>query len=142
MFLTPYVLDDAQSATAEARRRKATLSDAKPWDDHGWSDSPLADPVSLQEQLRRKTREWESQDREYEATLEIDKKSEERREELKERAEKETAKRAKEAKRLAEAINRAEDEKAEARVEAEVQARESNASLLDRLKEESDGAAK
>ncbi len=142
MFLTPYVLDDAQSATAEARRRKATLSDAKPWDDHGWSDSPLADPVSLQEQLRRKTLEWESQDREYEATLEIDKKSEERREELKERAEKETAKRAKEAKRLAEAINRAEDEKAEARVEAEVQARESNASLLDQLKEESDGAAK
>ncbi len=140
MFLTPYVLDDAQSATAEAKRRKATLSDAKPWDDHGWSDSPLADPVSLREQLRRKKLEWEAEDREYEATVEIGEKSEERREELKERAEKETARRAKEAKQLTEALNRAEDAKAEARAKSDEAARETNASLLEQLQEESDNA--
>ena len=142
MFLTPYVLDDAQSATAEAKRRKATLSDPKPWDDHGWSDSPLADPVSLKEQLRRKTLEWEAEDREYEATVEIGEKSEERREALKERAEKETARRAKEAKRLTEAINRAEDEKAEARAKSDEEARETNAALIESLRQEAETAPK
>ncbi len=142
MFLTPYVLDDADSAVAEARRRKLTLSDPKPWDDHGWSASPLADPVSLKEQLKRKQREWESQDKEYEAKLELEKKNEKRVEELKERAEKQSAKRKEEAKKLAEEINAAEDKKAEARVDAEVKVREENASLLNQLREESEEAAK
>ncbi len=141
MFLTPYVLDDAESAVAEARRRKLTLSDEKPWDDHGWSASPLADPVSLKEQLKRKQREWLSQDKEYEARLELEKKNEKRVEELKERAEKQTALRAAEARQLADEINEAEERKAEARVAAEVKARETNAALLEQLREESDMSA-
>ena len=136
MFLTPYVLDDADSAVAEARRRKLTLSDPRPWDDHGWSASPLADPVTLKEQLRRKQSEWISQDKEYEARLEIEKKNEKRAEELKERAEKQTSKRAAEARRLADEINAAEEKKAEARVEAEVKARETNAALIESLRNE------
>ena len=141
MFLTPYVLDDAESAVAEARRRKLTLSDEKPWDDHGWSASPLADPVSLKEQLKRKQREWLSQDKEYEARLELEKKNEKRVEELKERAEKQTALRAVEARQLADEINEAEERKAEARVATEVKARETNAALLEQLREESDISA-
>ena len=141
MFLTPYVLDDAESAVAEARRRKLALSDEKPWDDHGWSASPLADPVSLKEQLKRKQREWLSQDKEYEARLELEKKNEKRVEELKERAEKQTALRAVEARQLADEINEAEERKAEARVAAEVKVRESNATLLEQLREESDISA-
>ena len=97
MFLTPYVLDDADSAVAEANRRKQTLSDARPWDDHGWSDSPLADPTSLKEQLKRKQREWEKQDEEYKIQLKLEEKNNERVKELKERAQKETERRAKEA---------------------------------------------
>lgn len=142
MFLTPYVLDDAESAVAEARRRKLTLSDPKPWDDHGWSASPLADPVSLKEQLRRKQREWISQDEEYDARLELEKKNEKRVEELKERAEKRTARRAAEARQLADEINAAEEKKAEARVEAEVRAREANASLLEQLRDEAGAGEK
>lgn len=136
MFLTPYVLDDAESAVAEARRRKLTLSDPKPWDDHGWSASPLADPVSLKETLRRKQREWADQDKEYEAQLEIEKKNLKRVEELKERAKKQTEERKEEAKQLTSQLNAAEEKKADARVEAEVKAREENAGILDQLREE------
>lgn len=64
VFMTPYVLDDAEAAQAEALRRKKALSDARPWEDNGWSTSPLADPVSKKEQLRRLNDEWRRQDEE------------------------------------------------------------------------------
>lgn len=64
VFMTPYVLDDAEAAQAEALRRKKTLSDPRPWEDNGWSTSPLADPVSKKEQLRRLNDEWRKQDEE------------------------------------------------------------------------------
>ncbi len=64
VFLTPYVLNDAQAAQAEALRRKKTMSTPSPWDDHGWSASSLADPVPQKEQMRRLKGEWEKQDEE------------------------------------------------------------------------------
>lgn len=64
VFMTPYVLDDAESAKAEALRRKKTLSDPAPWEDGGWSASDLADPVSQKEQMRRLKDEWKKQDAE------------------------------------------------------------------------------
>ena len=73
VFLTPYVLDDEQSAQLEALRRKKALSDPHPWDDHGWSASPLADPVSKREQLRRFQDEWKKQDEERKTKLAIEK---------------------------------------------------------------------
>ena len=72
VFMTPYVLDDAESAKAEAIRRKKSLSDSKPWDDHGWSASELADPVSQKEQMRRIQEEWKNQDEERAAKLAIE----------------------------------------------------------------------
>ena len=72
IFLTPYVLDDAQAAQAEALRRKKTLSDPSPWDDHGWSASKLADPVSRREQLRRLKDEWKKQDEERKTKIAIE----------------------------------------------------------------------
>ena len=82
VFMTPYVLDDEESAQLEALRRKKALSDANPWDDHGWSASPLADPVSKKEQLRRFQREWEKQDEERKTKLAIEKAKVERAKEL------------------------------------------------------------
>lgn len=64
VFMTPYVLDDAAAAKAEALRRKKTLSDPTPWEDGGWSASDLADPVSQKEQMRRLKDEWKKQDAE------------------------------------------------------------------------------
>ena len=64
VFMTPYVLDDADAAQAEAIRRKKSLSDPRPWEDNGWSTSPVADPVSKKEQLRRLEEEWARQDEE------------------------------------------------------------------------------
>ena len=64
VFMTPYVLDDADAAQVEAIRRKKTLSDPRPWEDNGWSLSAVADPVSKKEQLRRLTEEWERQEQE------------------------------------------------------------------------------
>ena len=78
IFLTPYVLDDAQAAQAEALRRKKTMSDPTPWDDHGWSASELADPVSRKEQLRRLKDEWEKQDEERRTKIAIEKEKVER----------------------------------------------------------------
>lgn len=72
VFMTPYVLDDAESAKAEAIRRKKSLSDANPWDDHGWSASELADPVSQKEQMRRIKEEWKKQDEERKTRLAIE----------------------------------------------------------------------
>lgn len=73
VFMTPYVLDDAQAAQAEALRRKKTLSDTRPWDDHGWSASALADPVSKKEQMRRIKDEWRKQDEERRTRIAIEK---------------------------------------------------------------------
>ncbi len=73
VFLTPYVLDDEEAAQLEALRRKKALSDASPWQDHGWSASPLADPVSKKEQLRRFNEEWKKQDEERKTKLAIEK---------------------------------------------------------------------
>ena len=73
VFMTPYVLDDAQAAQVEALRRKKVLSDPRPWDDHGWSLSPLADPVSKQEQMRRIKDLWRIQDEERRTKIAIEK---------------------------------------------------------------------
>ena len=73
VFMTPYVLDDGDAAQAEALRRKKTLSDPRPWEDHGWSASALADPVSKKEQLRRFKDEWARQDQERKTKLAIEK---------------------------------------------------------------------
>ena len=78
IFLTPYVLDDAAAAQAEALRRKKTMSDPRPWDDHGWSASELADPVSRKEQLRRLKDEWAKQDEERRTKIAIEKEKVER----------------------------------------------------------------
>ena len=71
--MTPYVLDDEESAQLEALRRKKAMSDSRPWEDHGWSASPLADPVSRKEQLRRFNDEWKKQDEERKTKLAIEK---------------------------------------------------------------------
>jgi hypothetical protein len=84
VFMTPYVLDDADSAQLEALRRKKALSDSRPWDDHGWSASPLADPVSRKEQLRRFNEEWTKQDEERKTKLAIEKAKMERAKKLEE----------------------------------------------------------
>ena len=82
VFMTPYVLDDAQAAQAEALRRKKSLSDARPWEDNGWSLSELADPVSKKEQMRRIKEEWEKQDEERQTKLAIEKAKVERAQQL------------------------------------------------------------
>ncbi len=86
MFLTPYVLDDAEAAVFEAARRKSTLSDPRPWDDHGWSDSPLADPISEKEVLNRLKRQWSNEDAEWSNEQKKAKALKERAEKLQERA--------------------------------------------------------
>ena len=73
VFMTPYVLDDEEAAQLEALRRKKAMSDSRPWEDHGWSASPLADPVSRKEQLRRFKDEWKKQDDEHKTKLAIEK---------------------------------------------------------------------
>ena len=72
VFMTPYVLDEGDAAQAEALRRKRALSDTRPWDDHGWSASPLADPVSKHEQMRRLKDDWKKQDEERKTKLAIE----------------------------------------------------------------------
>ena len=72
VFMTPYVLDEGDAAQAEALRRKKALSDTRPWEDHGWSASPLADPVSKHEQMRRLKDEWKKQDEERKTKLAIE----------------------------------------------------------------------
>ena len=78
VFMTPYVLDDAQAAQVEALRRKRTMSDPRPWDDDGWSLSPLADPVSKKEQMRRIKDQWRIQDEERRTKIAIEKEKVER----------------------------------------------------------------
>ena len=89
VFMTPYVLDDDEAAQLEAFRRKKALSDPRPWDDHGWSASPLADPVSRKEQLRRFKEEWEKQDEERKTKLAIEKAKMERARKLEKMSEEE-----------------------------------------------------
>ena len=89
VFMTPYVLDDEDSAQLEALRRKKALSDPRPWDDHGWSASPLADPVSRKEQLRRFNEEWAKQDEERKTKLAIEKAKMERARKLEKMSEEE-----------------------------------------------------
>jgi hypothetical protein len=89
IFMTPYVLTDSKAAQDEAQRRKKTLSDPRPWDDHGWSRSPLADPVSKKEQLRRQALEWADQDEEHATGKKLDEAKEQRVKDLEEKADKE-----------------------------------------------------
>ena len=95
VFMTPYVMDDGNAAQAEAARRKMSLSDPHPWDDHGWSGSKLADPVSAKEQLRKQRAEWKKLDEEHAAEVEIEKAQEERIQMLIERAREEAEETAK-----------------------------------------------
>ena len=87
VFMTPYVLDDADAAQLEAIRRKKALSDSRPWEDNGWSTSPLADPISRKEQLRRLNEEWARQDEERKTQLAIEKAKMERMKKLGEMSE-------------------------------------------------------
>lgn len=89
VFMTPYVLDDAESAQIEAMRRKKALSDSRPWEDNGWSASPLADPISQKEQLRRFQDEWKRQDEERKTKLAIEKAKIDRAKKLKKMSEQE-----------------------------------------------------
>ncbi len=82
IFMTPYVLNDAEAAQAEAIRRKHSFSDTNAWDDHGWSSSELADPVSQKEVLRRLKDEAAKQDEERVARRAIEKWKEERAQKL------------------------------------------------------------
>ena len=91
IFMTPYVLDDADAAKVEAIRRKKTLSDPTPWDDGGWSDSDLSDGVSKKEQLRRIKDEWAKQDEERRTRIAIEQEKVERAKQLEKLSEEERA---------------------------------------------------
>ena len=91
IFMTPYVLDDADSAKAEAIRRKKALSDAKPWEDNGWSASDLSDGVSKKEQLRRLKDEWAKQDEERKTRMAIEQEKLKRAKELEKLSQEERA---------------------------------------------------
>ena len=84
VFMTPYVLDEGAAAQAEALRRKKTMSDPRPWEENGWSLSPLAYPVSKQEQMRRIKEEWKKQDEERKTKIAIEKMKVERAKKLQE----------------------------------------------------------
>lgn len=74
VFMTPYVLDDADAAQNEALRRKNALSDTRPWmNNGGWSASPIADADSQKEQLRRHKDEWKKQDEDRKTKLALEK---------------------------------------------------------------------
>ncbi|MBO7308800.1 MAG: hypothetical protein J6V38_04125 [Kiritimatiellae bacterium] len=91
IFMTPYVLDDADAAKVEAIRRKKTLSDPNPWDDAGWSASDLSDGVSKKEQLRRLKDEWEKQDEERKTRIAIEQEKVKRAKQLEKLSEEERA---------------------------------------------------
>lgn len=91
VFLTPYVMDSAEDLTAEAARRKAALSDNRPWVDYGWSKSRLADPIAPGEKMRRIKQRWADEDADRKAERLYRKAILEREKQLKERAEKEAA---------------------------------------------------
>ncbi len=87
VFMTPYVLNDADEAQAEALRRKNSLSDSRPWESHNWSASPLADKDSQKEILRKMKEKDKLADEDYKASLAIEKYKAERAKELERRAE-------------------------------------------------------
>ena len=89
VFMTPKVLTDAKEAQDEALRRKRVLSDPRPWDDHGWSLSPIADPITKKEQLRRQSQEWAQQDEEHATGKKLEEAKEQRVKDLEEKADKE-----------------------------------------------------
>jgi len=89
VFLTPYVLADGNEAEAEAMRRKQALSNPNAWDDHGWSKSKLADPVTKKEQLRRLKDRAKKQDEERETQIAIEQWKVDRVKELKSMSKKE-----------------------------------------------------
>lgn len=91
IFMTPYVLDDADAAKVEAIRRKNTLSDPNPWDDAGWSVSDLSDGVSKKEQLRRIKDEWAKQDEERKTRMAIEQEKVKRAKQLEKLSEEERA---------------------------------------------------
>ena len=91
IFMTPYVLDDADAAKVEAIRRKNTLSDPNPWDDAGWSVSDLSDGVSKKEQLRRIKDEWAKQDEERKTRMAIEQEKIKRAKQLEKLSEEERA---------------------------------------------------
>ena len=91
IFMTPYVLDDADAAKVEAIRRKKTLSDPTPWDCGGWSASDLSDGVSKKEQLRRIKDEWAKQDEERRTRIAIEQEKVERAKQLEKLSEEERA---------------------------------------------------
>ena len=88
VFITPYVLDTKEELEAEARRRKAVLHDARPWDDGGWSKSGIADPPSKKTLLERERRQWKAEDEEYEALKALGEAKRKREEQLWDRAKK------------------------------------------------------
>ena len=127
VFMTPYVLNDAQEAERKARHLKNALSDTRPLDDNGWSESKLADPVSQKEQLRRQKEEWQKQDEEHAARLAIEKAKLDRAVELGQRAIEEKKQK-----------NKDDAERAERAAEVEAE----KAALLEELKDEATPAEK
>ncbi|MBO7656062.1 MAG: hypothetical protein J6U40_14180 [Kiritimatiellae bacterium] len=97
VFLTPYVMDSREAIDEEARRRKAALSDIRPWIDYGWSKSKLADQVEPRERLRRAKEQWKNEDDDHKAELLYKRAMLAREKQLKERDEKEALEAAKEA---------------------------------------------
>jgi len=104
VFMTPYILSDGPDAQEEAMRRKDALSDAHPWEDHSWSQSALADPVSARERIRRAKEKWASEDADYASEKAYEEALKQRAKELLERADREReAKQREEAKEAARA---------------------------------------
>lgn len=73
VFLTPYVLDDAEAAQREAARRKSSLSDARAWENTGWTLSPLADAMPKRELMRKLKDEAKRQDEDRQNRLAVEK---------------------------------------------------------------------
>ncbi len=71
VFLTPYVINDAQDMDRESRRRKDYINATDIWT-KGWSDSKLADPVPAAEMKKRleRKKEIEAAWRQYRESLE------------------------------------------------------------------------
>jgi type II secretion system protein D len=89
VFMTPYVFNDAAEAESKASQLKNAMSDDRPWESNGWSDSKLADPVSQKEHLRRLKNEWKNQDEERKTKLAIEAAKAERVKELEKMSEEE-----------------------------------------------------
>ena len=135
VFMTPYVLKDGDEAEVEAARRKSSLGDARPWEDHGWSKSKLADPSSVKDELRKQEQEWQRIDDDRANQLALEKARKDRVLELEKKALDEQKMTIKEAQERIDKMNKLEEEKAELRGEADIVERENN-DLLKLLQEE------